>query len=321
MIERTTPVEFPAGPLTGSQPISADHLNTVMLETLERALTQSRGCPVRIIQLDRAACQHESTFHGEHLFARLENGESIRVFLKDLSPQHQIEQARKVRQSDAPASNQELRVYQTILSRLELGTPELYASRWDRERGIYWMFLEDTGSSRLRDCRNFIRWVPAAHWAARFHAATRNLPASQTNFLPSYDAAHFRRCAANIQKILPDLDSKDRQLIERAYNHFEGRIDWETAALGPSTFDLVSVSSGRWTIRERESMWRAYFDQYQAETRLALNWDSFCLELREMELYQGLEWLAWWRNRSVSHNFGKWVKELGRIVKDHPAMA
>ena len=99
MIGRTSLGESAAESVTSPQAISADHLNTVMLETLERALTQSRGCPVRIIQLDRAACQHESTFHGEHLFARLENGESIRVFLKDLSPQHQIEQARKVRQS------------------------------------------------------------------------------------------------------------------------------------------------------------------------------------------------------------------------------
>jgi len=355
MIGRTSLAESAAGPVIGPQPISADHLNVLMLKTLERALKRSRGRPVRIVQLDRAACQHESTFHGEHLFARLENGESLRVFLKDLSPQHQIEQARKVRRSDVPASNQELRVYQTILSGLQLGTPELYASRWDSERGIHWMFLEDTGSSRLRDCRNFVRWVPAAQWAARFHAATRSLPASQTNFLPSYDAAHFRRCATRIQKILTNLESKDRALIEHAYNHFERRIDWlnglsrsvihgqffgknimlrpkthkhhiavidwETAAVGPSSFDLVSVSSGRWTAREREFMWRAYFDQYQAETRLRLNWDSFRLELREMELYQALEWLGWWRNRSVSHNFGKWVKELGRIVKDHPAMA
>jgi aminoglycoside/choline kinase family phosphotransferase len=355
MIQRMSLAASTDVPVTGPLPISADHLNDVMIETLEGALTQSQGRTIRIIQLDRAQCQHESTFHGEHLVVRFENGESLRVFLKDLSPQHQIEQARKVRCSDTPASNQELRVYQTILSRLALGTPELYAFRWNQDRGIYWMFLEDTGSSRLRDCRNFMRWMPAAQWAARFHAATRNLPASQTDFLPSYNAAHFRRCAANIQKALPDLESKDRQLIGRAYNHFESRIDWlnglsrsvihgqffgknimlrpkthehhiavidwETAALGPSLFDLVSVSSGRWTVRERESMWRAYFDQYQAETGLALNWDSFCLELREIELYQALEWLAWWRNRSVSHNFGKWVKELGRIMKDHPAIA
>jgi aminoglycoside/choline kinase family phosphotransferase len=355
MIERTSLAESAAAPVTGPRPISADHLNGVMLKTLESALSRSQGRTVRIIQLDRAECQHESTFHGEHLFARLENGESLRVFLKDLSPQHQIEQARKVRRSDVPASNHELRVYQIILSRLALGTPELYASRWDPERGIYWMFLEDTGSSRLRDSRNFVRWVPAAQWAARFHAATRNLPAAQTSFLPSYDAAHFRHCAARIQQILPTLESKDRELVERAYNHYESRIDWldglsrsvihcqffgknimlrpkthkhhiavidwETAALGPSSFDLASVSSGRWTARERESMWRAYFDQYQAETHLVLNWDSFCLELKEMELYQALEWLGWWRNRSVSHNFGIWVKELERIMKDHPAMA
>src|SRR5437879_13877751 len=106
MIGRTSLGESAAESVTSPQAISADHLNTVMLETLERALTRSRGCPVRIIQLDRAQCQHESTFHGEHLVARLENGESLRVFLKDLSPQPQIERAQKTRGPDAPVSKQ-----------------------------------------------------------------------------------------------------------------------------------------------------------------------------------------------------------------------
>jgi hypothetical protein len=61
-------------------------------------------------------------------------------------------------------------------------------------------------------------------------------------------------------------------------------------------------------------MWRAYFEQYQAETGLSRSWEEFCNELKDLELYQALEWLGWWRNRSVSHNFGKWIKELRRIT-------
>jgi hypothetical protein len=42
--------------------------------------------------------------------------------------------------------------------------------------------------------------------------------------------------------------------------------------------------------------------------------------VKEMELYQALEWLAWGRNRSVSHNFGRWIKEPARILRDHPTV-
>jgi aminoglycoside phosphotransferase (APT) family kinase protein len=158
------------------------------------------------------------------------------------------------------------------------------------------------GISRLRDSRNYERWVPAARWAARFHAATRNLPPAVTSFLPSYDAAHYQRCAERVGKILPGLNVSDRALVTRAldqylthldwfaalprtvvHGQFFGKnimlrvrrgdrmlavIDWETAALGPGGFDLVSLSSGRWTASERQTMWRAYFDEYQACTGL-----------------------------------------------------
>jgi thiamine kinase-like enzyme len=95
-------------------------------------------------------------------------------------------------------------------------------------------------------------------------------------------------------------------------------IDWETAALGPGGFDLVSVSSGRWTNRERQTMWRAYFDEYEACTGFSQNWKTFCAELRNLEIYQAIEWIGWWRNRSVSHNFGRWIKELARILQGRP---
>ena len=92
-------------------------------------------------------------------------------------------------------------------------------------------------------------------------------------------------------------------------------IDWETAALGPGGFDLVSVSSGMWTGDQRQAMWRAYFDEYQTRAGASRSWENFCRELGELEIYQALEWLGWWRNRSVSRNFGRWIKELARITK------
>lgn len=324
-------------------------------QSLETAFSRLRDHPVQIQRVEGETCVHESSFHAEHLRIHFKNGESIPIFFKDLNPRNQIAPARKVRNNSLSPSYQELRVYQRILSRVSLGTPQLYSVRWEPARGIYWLFLEDIGGSRLRDSRNYKRWVPAASWAARFHAQTRNLPATVTSFLPAYDYKHYKRCADRVRGILPELQPRDRRLVEPALDHYVNRlewfaslprtvihgqyfgknimlrpgnhdeplavIDWETAAHGPGTYDLVSISSGRWTDPQRQAMWRAYFDEYRAETRLTLDWDDFCAELREMELYQALEWLAWWRNRSVSHNFGRWIKELARILKNRPTRA
>lgn len=321
-------------------------------ESLEDAFSKLHGQPIRIQTVEGETCVHESSFHAEHLRIRFKNGDSVPVFFKDLNPQNQIAPARKVRNNSLGPSYQELRVYRRILSRVNLGTPQLYSVRWEPARGTYWLFLEDIGGARLRDSRNYKRWVPAAQWAARFHARTRSLPPSATRFLPVYDGRHFRRCAEKVRSILPGLQPQDLQLVEAGLAHYANRlewfaalprtiihgqyfgknimlrplnhiqplavIDWETAALGPGTYDLCSISSGRWTERQRFAMWRAYFDEYCTEAKLARNWQEFCEEAREMELYQALEWLAWWRNRSVSHNFGRWIKELKRIVRDNP---
>jgi aminoglycoside phosphotransferase (APT) family kinase protein len=165
-----------------------------------------------------------------------------------------------------------------------------------------------------------------------------------------YNEEHYRRCAERVEQMLPGLELEDRRLIGQALEHYMGRIewlsalprtvihgqyfgrnimlrrrnreqmiaviDWETAALGPGLIDLVSFTSGKWTDEQRQTMWRAYFDQYEAETEVSRDWEDFCKELMELELYQALEWLAWWRNRSISHNFGKWVTELKRITRE-----
>lgn len=326
-----------------------------MRQSLEDAFSKLRAEPIRIQKLERELCVHESSFHAEHLRIYFKNGESVPVFFKDLNPQNQIAPARKVRSTSLSPSYQELRVYRRILSRVNLGTPKLYSVRWEPARKVFWLFLEDIQGARLRDSRNYKRWVPAARWAARFHARTQSLPAPATSFLPAYDLKHYQRCAEKVRSILPDLQERDRRLVEPALKHYASRldwfarlprtvihgqyfgknimlrphnqneelavIDWETAALGPGAYDLISISSGRWTDRQRQAMWRAYFDQHRIETGCKLDWDDFCAELKEMELYQALEWLAWWRNRSVSHNFGRWIKELVRILRDHSTLA
>src|SRR5439155_12770486 len=163
---------------------------------------------------------------------------------------------------------------------------------------------------------------------------------------PQRGRLRFLNCAARITKILPCLENGDRQIIEPAvrrlvtnvdrlasfpqsviHGQYFGRnimlrlrrpkqliapIDWETAVVGPSWYDLVSLTAGHWTQEQRLALWRAYFNADRAETASDMGWNFFCNSLRELEIYQALEWLIWGRSRSVSHNFGTGMKELER---------
>src|SRR5438477_12505828 len=225
MLENLNAGQSIAPEASSRQVPSADLTTNLIVETLESAFSRLHGTSVQILRLDRQPCEHSTTFHGEHLTAWLSEAEAVKVFFKDFNPEHQIEQARKVRQSDLPPSRQELRVYQSILSSLHLGTPEFYAVRWEPEQGLFWLFLEDAGTSRLRDSRNLARWVSATQWAARFHEATRHLPEDKLSFLPRFTRDRYVQCSERARKILPDLAPRDREIVALALHRFDGSIE------------------------------------------------------------------------------------------------
>ena len=339
-----------AGPL--SRQSSDDRITSLMAETLEEGLSRLRGRPVRIRAMRREFSSSSSSFRTERLRLSLDGDEPLRVFFKDLNPDHQMEKARTVRESDLEHGRRELQMYQSLLSPERFGTLHLYASRWEPDHRRFWIFLEDGGRTLLRNTLHLPHWTAAARWAARFHAATRDLPEAQTSFLPRYDRAHYRGCVERVEKILPSLDAPERELVGRGldcyveriawlealprsviHGQFFGKnvmlregstarrivvIDWETAALGPGTFDLVSLTSGKWTAAQRHAMWTAYFEQYQAETGQRMGWEDFRRQLAGVALYQSLEWLAWWgHHRSLSRHFSNFMRELGTVLDEH----
>jgi thiamine kinase-like enzyme len=329
-----------------------DPTTRLIVRTLEEGLSKQSARPIHIRELRREFSPSSSSFRTERVRVSLEGGQSVRIFFKDLNPNHQMEKALALRELDRAPSDREIKMYQFVLSPQRFGTLQLYASRWEPERGLYWLFLEDGGSMLLHNFSELNRWLPASRWAARFHAATRHLPDSQTSFLPAYDRNHYQRCADSIEKILPNVDAKERQIIERGrecyvrriewltqlprcviHGQFFGKnimlrrgktpqkliiIDWETAAMGPGIFDLFSLTSGRWSREARQAMWRAYFDEYQAETGERWDWEAFCRDLAGVALYQSLEWIAWWgSHRSLSRHFFKFMQELQSVLEEH----
>ncbi len=329
-------------------------LTRLFVETLEQGLSRHRGRPVRIRDVHREFASSSSSFPTERLRVTLDDTRKpLRIFFKDLNPQNQLTKARAVRDHDRTPSRRELDMYEAILSPERFGTLRLYGYRWEPDTGRYWVFLEDGGRTVLHNFLDMPRWSAAARWAGRFHAATRDLPAAQTSFLPRYDRAHYARCAERVEQVLPNLDAPERDLVGRGLDSYTARIDrlsalpvcvihgqlfgknillrggggrpahkiavidWETAALGPGTFDLVSLTSGKWTPEQREAMWSGYFEQYLLATGQPLEWETFRRELADVALYQSLEWIAWWgRHRGLSRHFANFIRELGAVLEE-----
>ncbi len=324
-------------------------MTRLMVATLEEGLARLRGRPIRIQALRRQFLASSSSFRTERLYVTPERGRPLRVFFKDLNPEHLMPKARTLRHFDVEAAHRELQMYESVLSPERFGTPRLYASRSEPERGRVWVFLEDGGRTLLHDYLYLARWTAAARWAARFHAATRDLPDAQTRFLPRHDQGHYQRCIERVEQILPDLDAPERALVERGRECFAERIewlstvprcvihgqyfgenimwrgvkmaqpiaviDWETAALGPGTFDLVSLSSGKWTMQQRHAMWTAYIAQYETAAGEPVDREAFRRELAVVGLHHALEWLAWWgRHRNLSKHFANFMRELRAVL-------
>jgi len=335
-----------------TQPTRDDRITRLMAETLAAGLSHLQGRPTGVRELRRQPLPTSSSFRTERLRVVLEGGKALSVFLKDLNPAHQMAKARALRRRDLEPSLRELRMYQSVLSPERFGTLHLYAARWEPERGIVWVFLEDGGRALLRNSPDVDRWTVAARWAARFHAATRDLSDAQTEFLPQYDDAHYRNCLARVEQMLPRLEPPERELVGRGlacyarridwlgalprtviHGQFFGQnillrrrggarqiavIDWETAARGPGAFDLVSLTAGKWTSAQRRAMWVAYFEEYRAATGQRLDWAEFRRELATVALHQSLEWLAWWQHRrSLSRDFARFMKELDSVLDEH----
>jgi Ser/Thr protein kinase RdoA (MazF antagonist) len=339
----------PGGARATSPPTCDQGATRLMTQTLEEGLARLWGRSVRVREMRRVFLSSSSSFRTERLRLALDRGKPLTVFFKDLNPESQLEKARTVRELRLEPSQRELRMYQSVLSPERFGTLHLYAFRWEPDRGRYWLFLEDGGRTLLRNSLEMPLWTAAARWAARFHAATRDLPEDQRCLLPQYDQAHYRRCADRVQAILPNLEPKERELVSRGLECYAERIDWlsalprcvihgqffgqnillrrgaaaprvhvidwETAAVGPGLFDLVSLTSGKWTREQRQTMWAAYREAYTTETRQPMDWERFCRDVAGVALYQALEWVAWWgHHRSLSRDFGRFLQELRAVL-------
>ncbi len=324
-------------------------LTALMAESLAEGLSELRGRAVNVQRVERTPFRGSSSFATARLRV-LADGEWLDVFFKDLNPLHQLVEARGIRATALERSRRELHVYRHIFRGGYLGAPALLGWRWVPAKGLLWLFLEDVGPKRLSRLGDFSLWVAAARWSARLHAATSCLPADALAPLPKQSADYYQQCAAELEANLPRLPCEHnatlrsalslyRNLIPRlndlphglVHNEFFGKnvvirpspasepvavIDWETAAIGPSYIDLVSISTGRWALDQRLEMWRAYFEQAQLASQSLLDWHDFCNDVHAVAVHHAVRWLNWWSNGDDTH-IQRWLIELQRVIANY----
>ena len=339
-------IEAPGAPSGGSG-LGRVSRGQLMIETLEEGLSHLSGDRVRVRSIRAKELGKSGSFAIHRLTVQLESGDVLPVVFKDLNPLRQVQNAKRIRRLELGRSRREIWMYRHVLPGLAMGTPRLYAYRWEPKRGNLWLLVEDCGPHRLVHRLDLALYEQAAAWVGRFHAATTGTSSDER--LLRYDRAHYERRGRDLEACLERIAEEDRPLVERAlarhgtlvqvvdglphgmiHGEFFGKnvlvrrdrttdaiavIDWETAATGPQYVDLVSISAGRWTRSQRMAMRRAYFDARRSPVAVGVDWRRFNEEVDIVAILQAVSWLGFWvgsdtNDTKYASHVSRWIREL-----------
>ena len=297
---------------------------------LEVMLSQSLARPVRVAALDRRVSEYCSSFMLEELDVTLEDGTSLALLLKDLSPGSLFGGAVKVKPSFIYDPLREIETYRRILSRHDIGAPRCYGAVTDPEQNRYWLLIERVAPELLWQQGSFDAWTRMAAWLAGMHGAfQRSVDYGYAAHLLHYDREFYWRWMRRAKEFVSEgdntstrdaakavewLESRYERIVERLCSlpvtiiHGEffasnvlldplsGRVcpvDWELAAVGPGLIDLAAMSAGNWTREEKDAMSLAYHAAMPKAGLPQPEYDDFLTDLECARLNQAVQWLGW----------------------------
>src|SRR5439155_16888340 len=161
----------------------------------EQALSRHFGGPRTIARLERRRSDYGSSFALEELDVGLDDGTTLPLMFKDLSPRALLQGARAVKPAFLYEPRREIEVYQRVLAPRRLGTATCYGAVVDERLGSYWLFLERVAGVELYQVGELSTWQRAARWLAGLHT---RLAAESAHFAPAarllrYDEAFYRQ--------------------------------------------------------------------------------------------------------------------------------
>jgi aminoglycoside phosphotransferase (APT) family kinase protein len=242
-------------------------------QNIKQIVTERFGSRLTIGAIERNRFPYIGSYDCDLVTVRLSTGEQFRLFLKD----YRISQKSK----DEPElrRQRELRVYRDLLRGTDLGTPEYYGSVWDDSEGRFWILLEFVDGVVIKD-HNVEHGILAADWLGRMQGlfAQRSEMLSACDFLIRQDADFFRSKAQLAQwnvdqnsspsarrlskivdgyeQIIKVLETQPLTLVHGGYIPWHilldfnckptrvCAVDWESAAFGPTLYDLAYFTYG-----------------------------------------------------------------------------
>ena len=254
----------------------------------------------RIVSLSRVPSAHVATSALEELDLVFNDGKQLRLIFKNLS--HNMWPEGDIADPELDPAR-EVKMYQQVLARVNLGTPQFYGGVAGDERGRCWLLVEEVPGRRLDRVKDSGAWAAAARWLATMHCRLQALlpQAQQDVGLPVYDGPYFRRLVARALGHMQRVRGRDDRLVSifetladrcngplgelthlaRTLIHgdFHSRniivgadagvfricvIDWEKAAEAPGLLDLATLVAKSRTREEGFVLALAYYDEMKA---------------------------------------------------------
>jgi hypothetical protein len=299
-------------------------------QALKIALGEYFGEKRRLVGWERRPFAYRSSFPVEELDVRLEDGTSLPVLFKDISPQALPEEIREAKPAFLYDPLREIDTYRGILAGQQLGTAVCYGAMVDPQAERYWLFLERVMGWRLYQVGEIGVWQEAARWLAVLHSRFVRERGLAARRLLQHDRDSYRlwmrralefarqpdaRCLAEERQGLEWLAGRYERVVEylaalpTTFIHGEFYpsnilvaetgdrlrvcpVDWEMAAIGPGLLDLAALTAGAWGREEREGIALAYQENLPGRQRWSGRKD-FLAELDFCRLHVAVQWLGW----------------------------
>ena len=280
-----------------------------------------------ITSLERRRSAYATSSALEELDVVLDDGTSLELMFKDLSPAVRLEGARRIRPAFIDRPSAEIEAYRRVLPALRLGTARCYASVANSHQERYWLFLERVSGVELYQIGDLEVWAKVARWLAGAHARLAREAGALPRDVPwiPYDAGYFRLWMARaldahgagaagpyLHRMAEGYELAVNALLAQPRTFVHGElyasnvlvtdaeedlrvcpVDWEMAGWGPALIDLAALVAGNWDDKQREFLIRAYHEAVPP----TLGWppppDEFAVALDLARLHLAVQWLGW----------------------------
>jgi Phosphotransferase enzyme family len=305
-----------------------------------------------ILELARRPYRYATSAPLEEVRVSMDDGEEMRLILKDLSRDRLIGDARTTKPAFLHQPEREVETYRRILAPAGIGA-RCFAAVAESGPPRHWLVLEKVPGVELWQVGEFPVWEEVARWLGGFHArfATRIDELRGANpYLLDHSESWYRfwceraraslarsedRRAAALGSALDGYDEAIATLtaLPRTFVHGElypsnvlvvrddGHsrvcpIDWEMAAIGPGLIDLAALVGG-WDPPEQERLIAAYLARPPEGDAAHPPAETLTADLARCRLHLALQWLGWspdWR--PPPEHAHDWIGEASTLVQE-----